>query len=103
VSRDTFEPTPARRGFELLLERHPHLDVVAAWIPGRPEDPWLTPSSVVAPWLRVELGQPSEGEGVADAYAVWSFAIWRSTGAVHTVDADGAVSDDPVLELEASS
>lgn len=86
-----FEPSPARRGLDLLLATHPHLDVV------RVASPTDTPEA--SPWLLVDLGQRS-ADG-SDAYAVWRFAVWRSTGAVHGIDHDGAVSDDPILTLEA--
>jgi hypothetical protein len=94
----SFEPSPARRGLDLLLATHPHLDLVAAWMPGRgePYGPVL-PEQPGGPWLRVDLGQPSEGD--VEAYAVWSFAIWKSTGAVHRM-IDGAVEDDALVEPE---
>jgi hypothetical protein len=92
-----FDPSPARRGLDLLLQRHPQLDLVSARIPGRdphdPMTPWVSSS-----WLLVGLGQPSEGD--AEAYAIWSFAIWRSTGAVFAIGPDGAVGDEPLLELQ---
>lgn len=90
-----FDPSLARRGLDLLLMTHPHLDLVAAWIPGREGDTLL--NAIGTPWLRVDLGQKSEGE--TDAYAVWSYAIWRHTGAVHQMR-DGAVDDDPLIEPE---
>jgi hypothetical protein len=93
MTTSTFDPSPARRGLDLLLAAHPHLDLLAAWVPGRDEHQPMNPWSP-SPWLMVELGQPSNGE--SDAYAIWPFAIWRSTGAVHGVDHDGAVSDDPL-------
>lgn len=110
----SFDPSPARRGLDLLLTTHPHLDLVAAWVPGHdrreetdpgrdipladPDHAETLPGLAIpwasSPWLRVDLGQPSEGE--SEAYARWSFAIWRSTGAVHRMS-DGAVDDDPFI------
>ena len=79
-----FNPSPARRGLDLLLERHPHLELVTAeW---QRED-------AEGPWLLVTLGQRSD---VGEAFALWPFAIWKSTGAVHGIGADGAVTDDPL-------
>jgi hypothetical protein len=49
----------------------------------------------VNPWLIVDLGQRSDGG--TEAWAASKFAIWKSTGAVHTLGPDGAVSDDPIL------
>ena len=95
MSGEPFAPSPARRGLDELMRRYPHFDLVRAWIPGRDEHAPMNPWSP-SPWLMVELGQAGEGPG--NAYAVWAFAIWRSTGAVHTVGAAGDVSDDPILE-----
>lgn len=79
-----FDPSPSRRGLDLLLVMHPHFDLVNA---GMPDEQ--------SPWLLVDLGQPSTGD--APAWAVWQFAIWRATGAVYRV-AGGAVDDDPFIE-----
>jgi hypothetical protein len=87
----SFEPNPCRQGLNRLLALHPHLELLDATVPGR------SVGAPPAPWLLVELGQPSEGE--SEAYAVWRFAIFRRTGAVHTLGSDGAVSDDPVLAV----
>jgi hypothetical protein len=84
-----FEPSPARRGLELLLKMHPHLDVVDVRVPGVEID-------ARSPWLLVDLGQPSQG--ASNAYAIWRFAIWRTTGAVHRIGSDGAVDDDAIIE-----
>jgi hypothetical protein len=86
----TFEPSPARRGLDWLLETHPHLELVEAnW--QRP----ATPMDIGGPWLLVTLGQRS-ADG-SDAFALYPFAIWKSTGAVHFTEPGGAVSDDPVF------
>jgi hypothetical protein len=86
----SFEPSRARRGLDVLLAVAPHLDLIDATIPGEPDvESWR-------PWLRVDLGQPSEGR--IEAYAVQSYAIWRETGAVHRMRGDGAVDDDPFIE-----
>lgn len=91
----SFVPTPARRGLDKLLELHPHLELVkaSATVPVGENDAWT-------PWLLVTLGQPSERRepGTPEAWAIWQFAIWKTTGAVHTIGHDGAVSDDPILE-----
>ena len=63
----------------------PHLDVLHI--------EWQTDG----PWLLVELGQST----VAPEGEVWArhrYAIWKRTGAVHGYEADGSVTDDPVLK-----
>jgi hypothetical protein len=81
----SFEPSPARQGLNLLLRAYPHFDVVDVVWQGEG-----------APWVLVSLGQP--GEGDVQAWAVWSFAIFKRTGAVHTMRAPaGPVSDDPIF------
>jgi hypothetical protein len=94
VSLGAFTPALERQGLDRLLAMHPHLSVVAAWMPGRAS------GMLGAAWLRVDLGQPSEGE--RDAYAVLSFAIFRNTGAVYRM-AGGAVEDDPLIEVEVTA
>jgi hypothetical protein len=49
-------------------------------------------------WVLVELGQPSAGD--VAVWARWKFAIWKSTGAVYQVGADGAVPDDPIFTVD---
>lgn len=88
----TFDPTPARRGLDVLLATHPHLDLVTAYQPG--DELSLAPHPLGMSWLRVDLGQPSEGD--VEAYAVWQFAIWKTTGAVYRM-VGGAVEDDPFI------
>jgi len=84
-----YDVSPARRGLDKLLELHPHFDVVSAdaQVPTGDNEAW-------SPWLLVMLGQRSEGE--REAYALYPFAIWKSTGAVHGIGNDGAVTDDPL-------
>ena len=83
-----FDPSPARRGLDLLLLMYPHLDLVSATSPGDDE--------LGTPWLIIELGQPSEGK--VEAYARWRYALLKKTGAVYRFDPDGAVQDDPFIE-----
>jgi hypothetical protein len=82
--RAPFEASEARRGIDALLRAYPHLDIVLVqWKPT---------------WVLIDLGQPGEkGSYGEDAWAVWQFAVFRATGAVHTLDHMGAVSDDPIL------
>jgi hypothetical protein len=90
------EPSPARRGLDALLARFPTYDLLALdWDPGRPMPGRRAGDLNVNPWLIVDLGQRSDGG--TEAWAASKFAIWKSTGAVHTLGADGAVSDDPIL------
>jgi len=79
----SFEPSPARRGLDVLLRSLPFFDVI--------EIEWQADG----PWLLVTLGQRSEGD--AEAWARHRYAIWKTTGAVHGYNADGSVTDDLVL------
>jgi hypothetical protein len=47
------------------------------------------------PWLLVTLGQRSDDGG--HAWARRRYAIWKRTGAIHGIDADGAVIDPPLV------
>jgi hypothetical protein len=91
---DLFQPSPARQGLDQLLGFYPHLDLLEVeW--QVEEGPGGIPVSF-GPWVLVKLGQASEG--LAPAWAVWHFAIWRNTGAVHTMRGPlGEVSDDPIF------
>jgi hypothetical protein len=75
----------ARIGLERLLEMYGTFDVL--------EVDWQDNG----PWVLVTLGQPSS-DGV-DAHARHHFAIWKSTGAVHGIEHDGAVTDEPLLSV----
>jgi hypothetical protein len=84
------EPSRARRGLNLLLERYPHFDVVRV------------DHQRGGPWVLVDLGQPSDGQAdpTLEAFAVHPFAIWKQTGSVYGMDEFGAVLDDPLLTLD---
>lgn len=95
--RGTSEPTLARRGLDLLLATYPGFDLLKVdW--QLPEDWQLFGASAergAGPWLLVVLGQRSD-----DGSEVWArhhFAIWKRTGAVHGVQHDGSVTDDPLF------
>jgi hypothetical protein len=47
-----------------------------------------------SPWLNVTVyrTQPHDATEPHE----WQLAIWRTTNALHTVDENGAVSDDPI-------
>jgi hypothetical protein len=49
------------------------------------------------PWLLVSLGH--QGAGDPDAHAVHHFAIFKRTGAVHGIQHDGSVTDEPLLSI----
>lgn len=83
-----FDASPVRRGLDVLLATHPHLDLLGAFMPGDDED-------TRTHWLLVELGQPSEGE--TQSWARWRFAIFLETGAVHRFEPDSSVADDPFI------
>lgn len=88
--------SPARRGLEWLLGRHPGFEVLLVDY-GRSRlelelGNGITPAEA---WIRVELGQPSD-DGLG-AFAVHPYAIWKNTGAVHGIR-DGAVIDPPLWQ-----
>lgn len=89
-----FEPSAVRKGLDDLLAFYPFFDVISVeW--QVTEHPLGFPIEW-GPWVLVKLGQASEGE--TQAFAVWQFAIWRTTGAVHAMS-EGAVSDDPIFPV----
>jgi hypothetical protein len=97
-----FEPSRARLGLDLLLALHPHLDVVKVeWGDADQEAIWGD-EAVWTPWVLVTLGQLGEQASPIERerWALWPFAIWKLTGAVHSIGHDGAVSDDPLVEPE---
>lgn len=75
----------ARIGLDRLIGMYSTFDLISA--------EWQEEG----PWLLVALGQPSAGKN--DAHAVHHFAIWKHTGAVHGVQHDGAVTDEPLLSV----
>ena len=108
--RAIWNPSLVRRALDELLAMHPHMDVVSIeWqietsLPAT-EHERRAPSRVrplvhAGPWVLVQLGQPSESFDEVPAWAIWRYAIWKSTGAVHAIDGEGAVSDDPILTVE---
>jgi len=91
---DVFTASLARRGFDELLVRYPHLDVLSVEWGSRDE----TVSRVSNPWVIVCLGQPSQG--VHEAWARWYFAVWKDTGSVYRMsDAGGPAEDDPYITV----
>jgi hypothetical protein len=84
-------PTVERQALDKLLSMFPDFDLMGVdW--QRPKGQGETPG----PWLIVFLGQRSE-----DGFEAWArheYAIWKRTGAVHLVGADGAVIDPPIIE-----
>lgn len=87
------DPTVERRGLDALLNAMPFFDLLAVdWQLDEPLG-WNGPG----PWLMVTLGQRSD-DG-AHAWATHTYAIWKRTGAVHLVTADGEVIDPPYLRL----
>lgn len=94
---DPFEPSLVRRGLNDLLAFYPHLDVLLVEFQVDEVIGWEMPLPIYGPWVLVTLGQASEG--MTPAWAVWYFAIWRNTGAVHTMSGpNGAVSDEPIFK-----
>lgn len=87
-----------REALDALLARHPLFDVVAIdWqIERLPPDVinQQHPLAEQGPWVLVDLGQRSENFDNVPAWAIWRYAIWKSTGALYAMR-DGAVADDP--------
>jgi hypothetical protein len=87
VPRETswaFAPSLVRRAIDELLRRYPDLDLVSI--------EWQQ----YHPCVVVELGQPS-GESFEQVprWAISRFAIWKTTGAPHTMTGQ-AVYGDPI-------
>jgi hypothetical protein len=83
--------TAERRAVDRLLALFPDFDLL--------EVDWQLPNASQAdpgPWLVVTLGQRSDDGG--HAWARRRYAIWKLTGAVHGIGANGAVIDPPVIE-----
>lgn len=90
LAPQSFEPSLVRRALDYLLDAYPMFDLVSI--------DWQFShdfQSHGGPWLLVTLGQPSADWDTVPAWAIWRFAIWKTTGALHTMK-DGAVSDDPI-------
>lgn len=88
----SFEPSLIRRSLDELLARFPFFDLLEIdwqWVDELGKEH--------GPWVLVKLGQPSESE--TEAWAVWPFAIWKTTGNVYGMDVHGAVEDDPIIEV----
>jgi hypothetical protein len=86
-----------RRALDLLLRMYPFFDLLeidwqlAIDAEGEEVRPFI------GPWLLVTLGQPSVDS--SPAWARHHFAIWKATGAVHGVQEDGSVTDDPLFSV----
>lgn len=93
-----------RQALNNLLALHPEFDVLRVdWQLGERElcnhldcesgKPCFRSAGMIpGPWLMVTLGQRSD-DG-AEAWAERTYAIWKSTGAIHFLQHDGSVSDD---------
>lgn len=101
-----FEPSLVRLALDELLRRYPTFDLVSIdWnVITRPST-WgelvVADSELDQPWALVMLGQPSATFDETPAWAIWKFAIFKATGALHSVGDvhsryPGAVSDDPL-------
>jgi hypothetical protein len=83
-------PSAVRRALDYLLDAYPMFDLVSV--------DWQRPSSGEwQPWVLVLLGQRSEEFEPMESFALWHFAIFKTTGALHTMEPPrGPVSDDPI-------
>jgi hypothetical protein len=91
--------TRVRRALDALLAHYPAFDLLRVDWQIDPGDERRSPHWAGS-WVLVDLGQPSDLIDLKPAWAVWRFAIWRATGAVHQVGPDGAVIDPPIIEGE---
>jgi hypothetical protein len=97
----SLESSLVRDALDVLLERFPTFDLLRVeWQVDDPGDDRY-PRRWAGPWVRVDLGQPSETIELTPAWAVHRFAIWRTTGAVHALDHNGAVVDPPMIVVHA--
>jgi hypothetical protein len=76
ITPDEVEPSFARMGLDLLLERFPTRDVVSIGDGSRSGGVWLV----------VRFADDAR------------YVIWRNTGHIYEMDDDGGVGDDPVIE-----
>jgi hypothetical protein len=96
----SFEPSLVRQALDHLLATHPHLDLCSIkWQIEWERDPDTGTEHAVhsGPWVLVQLGQPSQTFDKTPVWAIYFFAIFKQTGALHTMYAGGgAVSDEPI-------
>lgn len=109
MTESPFEPSRVRRAVDALLARYPYFDLLYVdWQRKGVEVASLArlgdlpsfrfyPDDLTLPWVRVWLGEPAVR---GDAWAIWPFAIWKTTGDVYRVGADGAVGDEPLIRGE---
>lgn len=93
----SIEPTLMRRTLDELLRRYPFFDLVEVDWQLAIEDDDEVARPFVGPWLLVTLGQPSMLGG--PPWAKHHFAIFKTTGAVHGLQHDGSVTDDPLFTV----
>lgn len=97
------QPSKIRRALDRLLETHPSADVISVdwqtdddlYSYSVPQRRWT--SELVGPWVLVKLADRLDTD--PPGWGVVKFAIWKHTGDVYIVGADGAVPDDPLLTL----
>lgn len=82
--------TIERDALNQLLDAYPMFDVLNInW--QRANEHAVGPG----PWLLVDLGERSVDGN--EAWAVWKFAIFKRTGAVHRLDPIEGVEDPPII------
>jgi hypothetical protein len=91
------EPTTERQALDLLLRLHPFYDLIEIDWQLALDDEGEEVRPFVGPWLLVTLGQRSDDGG--PIWARHHFAIWKATGAVHGLQEDGSVTDDPLFTV----
>jgi hypothetical protein len=96
----------ARRGLNALLEHLPHAEVAsitnqngvirsalrASLHPAAHNKGTLMTNDMAGPWTCVDLYDMKNGR-------ILRYGIWNSTGATYELDKDGALVDDPIIEL----
>jgi hypothetical protein len=99
IDASVWDPPLVRQALDELLKRYPMFDLVSIdWQtpetrPNTESSGWVDEQG--GPWVIVELGQPSAHFDHYPAWAIWPFAIFKRTGALHTMT-HSAVSDDPI-------
>jgi hypothetical protein len=91
------EPSLARKGFDRLLAAFPFRTVQS--VDSQPAQSVFSTDTVTGE-VR-EVTRLSPGPWVCVTFVGGAeYAIWKSTGNVYQVDADGAAAEDPVLTVD---
>ena len=93
IDASVWDPPLVRQALDRLLVLYPMFDLVSIdWQMGGNYRTGFRHRGV---WVLVALGQPSEGFDELPAWALWHFAIFKATGALHNME-HGEVIDPPI-------